>query len=389
MTVTDPAAPAAAPFAARPDDFLAPVPGGDPAGPALRYEGTYDAVRDARRADDPGLPQGIWAHDLKRADWEGAATLCRAALAGRSKDLQLCAWLLEAWLHLHGFAGAAAGLGVMHAVAERFWDGLHPRGGEGEDPCEARALVVEWADGMVADALALVPLTAPSVADPGAHPWAAREGALRLENLARRDSAAAQAAERQGAVTLARFDRAVSLTPTGVYTAADAALGQAAEAAARLQALFDERCGAAAPGLLRTRGVLAAIRGWTGQVLAARPPEPAASPPPEEEPMTAHSPSAQEPPPAPGAGEAPAPSAAIPVVVAGRGPASRDEAYRWLHAAAEYLVETDPHSPVPYLVRRALAWGGLSLPELMLDFQRSGYDLGTLYVLLGFDTGQH
>lgn len=369
-------------FAVRVEDFLSPVPGDDPAGPPLRYEGTYDAVRAARRADDPGPPQGIWEHDLKRADWEGAAALCDAALRGRSKDLQLCAWLLEAWLHLHGFAGAAAGLGVMHAVAERFWDGLHPRGGEGEDPCEARALVVEWMDGTVADALGQVPLTAPSLADPDAHPWSAREGALRLENQARRDSAAMEAAEREGAVTLARFDRAVSLTPAAFYAAAGASLRAAEEAAGRLQALLDERCGAAAPGLLRTRGVVSALRGWTDQVLAGRPGEPVDSALPEDS-MPGAPPSGGATVPAEGAAEDRGP-AAIP---AGRGPASRDEAFRWLRAASDYLVQTEPHSPVPYLVRRAVLWGGLSLPELMIDFQRSGYDLGALYTMLGFDAG--
>ncbi len=359
-------------FAVRVEDFLLPVAGADPAGPPLRYDGTYDAVRDARRADDPGLPQGIWTRDLKRADWEGAAALCEAALRERSKDLQLCAWLLEAWLHLHGFAGAAAGLGVMHAVAERFWDGVHPRD---DDACEARALVVEWLDGVVADALALVPVTAPSVADPDTHTWAAREAALRLENQARRDAGAAERAEGEGAVTLARFDRAVSLTPTAVFAAADASLRSAEDAAGRLQALLDERCGAAAPGLLRTRGVLQALLGWTVQVLASRPAEPPASP---EEPMSA---------PAPG-GPPPAPDAAPPAFSGAAGPASRDEAFRWLRAAADYLEATEPHSPVPHLVRRAVGWGGLSLQELMMDFQRSGYDLGTLYVLLGFGSDE-
>lgn len=374
---------AAAPFAVRVDDFLVPVPGDDPAGPPLRYEGTYDAVRGARRADDPGLPQGVWTHELKRADWEGVAALCEAALRERSKDLQLCAWLVEAWLHLHGFAGAAAGLRVTHAVADRFWEGLHPREAEGDDPCEARALVIEWLDGVAADALALVPLTAPSPTDSDAHPWAAREGALRLENLARRGRGAEAAAEEKGAVTIARFDRAVSLTPTAVYAAAAAALRDAEEAAGRVQALLDERCGAAAPGLLRTRGVLSALRGWTAQVLAARPDRPAVrDDPAEEAPVPGELPSAA---PQPSGGVADRPA---PVAASGHGPASRDEAFRWLRGAADYLVETEPHSPVPYLVRRAVAWGGLSLSQLMLDFQRSGYDLGTLYVLLGFDTGE-
>lgn len=367
-------------FAPELERFLAPAPGDDPAGPTLRYEGTYDRVREARRADDPALSQGIWTHELKRADWAGAAALCEAALRGGSKDLQLAAWLAEAWLHLHGFAGAAAGLEVMLGLSERFWDTLHPRVAEGEDTCEARALVVEWTDGVVADALVMVPLTVPAPPDAEVHSWAVREGALRLENLGRRDAAGARAAEARGTVTLPRFDRAVSLTPTAFYAAAAASLRRAEEAAGRLQALFDTRCGAAAPGLLRTRGVLAAIGGWAAQVLAARPD---AESPVQDEPMS-DDPSAAAPPPAGGTQQIP--STVVGSVV--RGPASRDEAYRWLNAAADYLAATEPHSPVPYLVRRAVAWGAMPLPALMLEFQRNGYDLGALFNVLGLEGGE-
>jgi type VI secretion system protein ImpA len=370
-------------FAVDPASFLAPVPGDDPGGPSLRYEGTYDRVRQARQADDPTLSQGVWTRELKRADWAGAAALCRDALAGRSKDLQLCAWLAEAWLHLHGFEGAAAGLEVMAGVAGTFWDTLHPRG-DG-DQCEARGLVVEWMDGTLADALVMVPLSLPSTADAEVHPWATRDAALRLENQGRRDPAAVKAAEAAGVVTLARFDRGVSLTPTPFYAAAAAALRRAEDAAARLQAIFDARCPADTPGLLRTRGVLAAVRGWATQVLAARPD---AVPDPPEEPMSADPPAVVPAvPPSDGTGaETPAPPAAVgPIAIAGRAPASRDEAYRWLEAAADFLAAAEPHSPVPYLVRRAVAWGRLPLPELMQEFQRSGYDLGTLHNVLGLE----
>jgi type VI secretion system protein ImpA len=82
-----------------------------PAGRDLRYEGLYDRVREARREDDASLPQGIWKAPLKRADWAEVSTLCEQALTHESKDLQLAAWLLEAWLAVHGFRGLSWGCG--------------------------------------------------------------------------------------------------------------------------------------------------------------------------------------------------------------------------------------------------------------------------------------
>jgi type VI secretion system protein ImpA len=62
--------------------------------------------------------------------------------------------------------------------------------------------------------------------------------------------------------------------------------------------------------------------------------------------------------------------------------ALRDEAYRQLREAAEFLLRTEPHSPVPYLVRRAIAWGGMSLSQLLEELLARNADLGTIDILL-------
>ncbi len=55
--------------------LLNPISVEHPAGESLRYEGTYDQVRAARREDDAELSQGIYVTDLKRADWPAALAL--------------------------------------------------------------------------------------------------------------------------------------------------------------------------------------------------------------------------------------------------------------------------------------------------------------------------
>ena len=44
--------------------------------------------------------------------------------------------------------------------------------------------------------------------------------------------------------------------------------------------------------------------------------------------------------------------------------ASRDEAYRRLREVAEFLRKTEPHSPVPPLLDRAVRWGNMSFEKL-------------------------
>ncbi|MDA9556444.1 type VI secretion system ImpA family N-terminal domain-containing protein [Vibrio sp.] len=45
----------------------------------------------------------------------------------------------------------------------------------------------------------------------------------------------------------------------------------------------------------------------------------------------------------------------------------RDQAFQELRKIAEYFKETEPHSPVPFLLERAIRWGYLSLPELLQE----------------------
>ncbi len=54
------------------------------------------------------------------------------------------------------------------------------------------------------------------------------------------------------------------------------------------------------------------------------------------------------------------------------GVVDRQAIYRQILALAEQLIANEPHSPVPYLLRRAAAWGPMALPQLYAELQRSG-----------------
>jgi len=62
--------------------------------------------------------------------------------------------------------------------------------------------------------------------------------------------------------------------------------------------------------------------------------------------------------PAAGAVAAPTSGPAATTAVA----ASREDAYRQLKAAADLLQHLEPHSPVPYLVHKAVQLGGAAVP---------------------------
>ncbi|HAF22372.1 MAG TPA: hypothetical protein DCK93_05575, partial [Blastocatellia bacterium] len=122
-SVAEVIAPPAPPAVVDVEALLAPIPGDNPVGENLQYSGLYDEIREARRSDD-NLEQGDWQHEVKTAGWPKVVELATGALATRTKDLQVCAWLVEALVELYGFAGMRDGLKVMRGLHEQYWDCL-------------------------------------------------------------------------------------------------------------------------------------------------------------------------------------------------------------------------------------------------------------------------
>jgi len=83
--------------------------------------------------------------------------LAGEALATKSKDLQVAAWLTEAMLRKEGFQGLKAGLELIQGLIETFWDTLYPELDDGD--AEMRAAPLEWLGTRMDSALRSVPLT--------------------------------------------------------------------------------------------------------------------------------------------------------------------------------------------------------------------------------------
>lgn len=333
--------------------LLAPVSAEAPAGVSLRYEGTYDRVREARREDDPTLPQGVWVTRLKAADWRGMAAICAEALERRSKDLQLAVWLAEAWLQLGGVAALAPGLRLVAGLCDRYWDAMFPElGDEGADP---RENLLTWLDDAVARKLRLLPLPQTE----GQPPFCLADW-----EAGRRPAVESSGAEGEEGVRELQLARA-TLVDRARWTALHGEVGAALAAIEALDRSLAARF-PSPPVLHRTRGVLVAL---VALVVAA------IGEVRRDEPAPAHA-----------AGDSPTGAGAIADALL-RPPGdpirSRAEAYRQLGEAADYLLRTEPHSPVPYLVKRAIGWGNMSLAELLGEFVMGADDLVTIHRLLG------
>ncbi|MFC7538660.1 ImpA family type VI secretion system protein [Siccirubricoccus deserti] len=178
-----------------------------PAGPSLRYDPLFDVLRELRREDDAQAPRGVWRSRLKLADWPAVIAQAQSALATRSKDLQLAAWLTEALAVRHGLVGTTAGLALLGRLVERYWPLLWPAAGEDAEE-DARLTVLEWLDGKLAERLMLQPMAEFGEPPPSWHDQAS----LQRRRAGGQGRPTAEDGERQAALA-----KAIARTPDMTY----------------------------------------------------------------------------------------------------------------------------------------------------------------------------
>jgi len=324
--------------------LAAPVDPANPTGLPARATSVYRAIIEARQGDESALPRGVWQRQPKRSDWPHVSTLAAGALRTQGKDLQLAAWLCEAQVHEHGVTALAPCMLLVQTLCERYWSGLHPQ--LENDDAEARANIIRWLDQKLVPTLRQAPLI---MTDDGrTYTWAD------WEQSARDGDAAAD-----------NVRAALTATPTAMLAERVCALEDAHETITLVQRTFDSRLGAAAPRLDALANLVHAILAMLHTEQQARASQPAAIP----------------------TEQAPTPAAAAATADNAEPYQFRDraDAYACLAAAAAYLAHVEPHSPTPYLVKRAVEWGNMTTGALYQElFIRLGGQL-SIFDMVGSD----
>ena len=139
------------------DDLLNPIPGDNPSGVNLRYDRIYDQIKEARTEDDESIPTGAWQRQAKKADLPLVIKIAGEALATKSKDLQLAAWLTEAHVRREGLALIQPCLQLFRDLQEQFWETIYPEIEDGD--IGMRAMPIEWVSNRVAALMREAPIT--------------------------------------------------------------------------------------------------------------------------------------------------------------------------------------------------------------------------------------
>ena len=330
------------------ETLLRPIPGDNLSGVTVRYAGVYDAIQEARRAEDE-LPQGEWVRPTKVADWARVITLASDALGTKSKDLQIAVWLAEALLKRHGFAGLRDGLRIIRLLHERFWVSFYPVIEEGD--AESRVGPLEWLNTKLPASVRSVSVTGRSGGNN--YSWLKWEESKGVDNLGRKNMEAMEVAIQEGKITGEEFEKAVSLSSREFYEALGVELTQTQDECVQLDRIVDERYGSMAPSLAEIRTAIEDCVALVEQLLKKKRPlesGPGFNNDAQTVPREAlHRPDMKS------------------TGYISNEPADRADALRRLADVAAFFRRTEPHSPVSYLVQRAILWGEMPLESWLQD----------------------
>jgi type VI secretion system protein ImpA len=315
------------------DSLLAPIPGDNPAGGAIPFE-IREKLEEGRKeinledfdADDPAKPT-----ESKKADWPGIIRLAQETLTKTSKDLLVSARLTEALVKQHGFAGLRDGLHLMRLLVDQCWDRINPSIEDGD--LEVRTGPFNW----LADAekgarfphtLRRVPLVVDEKFGKGdkAKKFSWMEWRLSQDG--------------KGTVTRGDFDQAIMAAPRENFQTLEEDVNQCVDELTQLLQALNGKMGSLAPGLIDLRAAVEDYRKLVKQVLSQKGGEAGES--------------------ADGSGESPTEGGGATGKIG-----SREQAYRQLAQAAALLRQLEPHSPIPYLIQRAVELGSMPFPQLI------------------------
>ncbi len=356
------------------EGLLTPISEETPSGEYLRYSGLYDEISEARRADDV-LAQGEWQTDLKVADFRKVIDLAAPAIEKDSKDLQIAAWLSEALIKENGFVGLRDALQMLAKLLDTFWDTMHPIVDEGD--MEGRANAIAWMEAQAAFALKQGKITGYN-----GYSFVDYEDSKRFDipdNLESLDTAdqvkfnelRAQA-ERENRVTANKWRAELAQTRRAFCEELNFLIEECWTAYNELNRVIEVKFDLnQAPATNNLKKGLDEVHSLVKKIL-------------EEKRL-------EEPDEADEAEETVVDASGETVVVKGPGVAtgaiqSRQDALKRLGDVADWFRKNEPHSPIAYIVGRAVKWGNMPFEVWLQDVIKDETVIYSLRQTLGFNT---
>ncbi|MCH7685497.1 MAG: type VI secretion system protein TssA [Planctomycetes bacterium] len=349
------------------DQLLAPLSEENPCGESLRWDPLWDEMRSARESTSNAVDESADTVE----NWPLVAELTQDALTSRTKDLMIAGWLTESLVRLHGIAGLRDGIRLLRGLVENFWERLYPEIEDGD--LEVRAAPLYWLTD--ADAGSQMPNVLRSVVplansnDGEMFSWAYSQSRFVTPQGANEDEGSYNRRVSVGETRKQAFETAVEATPKETYVEIYESIQECRNEIQELGEVLDEKLGDASPGWTAMRKALDEIEGLVKRILNDKGGLPGLETDEDGDEASDESGSSA-------GGSSGGPSGPI---------RSRADAIQRLRDASEYFRRTEPHSPVAYLVQRAVSWTGMGFEQVIQDLIKDSSVMGRIEETLGLN----
>ncbi|VAW87005.1 Uncharacterized protein ImpA [hydrothermal vent metagenome] len=316
--------------------------------PSSTYAEIKSARNSARAAERNSMFDGGSTEAIE--NWHKIAKLAPQILSTESKDLEVACWYTEALIRKAGFQGLRDGFSLIRQLIEQYWhEGLYPAADE--DGVETRVAAISGLNGEGTEGVLLAPIRSTHITDdiqPGPFSLWQYKQAVDIKRIS--DTKARSGQISKVGFSMDDIERVVEQSSPAWFGNLRDDVTECLSEYKGISHLLSEHCGSHdAPATSKIIELLEETLGAINHIAKHKlPAAPAAA---------NHLPNEQT--------SSESSEMALPGNIPSGAPDSRDEAFRQLASISDFFRRTEPHSPISYILDRAVTWGGMSLDELI------------------------
>ena len=342
------------------DSLLKPVSKKNPAGDDIRDSSSatssYFTIKDARSTARSAERTHMFDTANSEADqhWHSILDLAPDILENQAKDLEIASWYTEALLRRHGFQGLRDGFKLILGLIEQYWDNLYPM--PDEDGIETRVASLSGLNGEGSEGVLIAPIRNVEITqgnDPGPYSYWKYQQALDIDKTI--DEAEKKEKVAKLGFSLGDIDQAVVESDEAFFVDLRDDISNALETYRQISQKLDEHCSINdSPPTSNIINTLQDCLGVVKHIGRSK------LPTPETELSESTSDSS--------AIEDQASAASPGANHRHAGPIkTRQDAFKQLKDISDFFRSTEPHSPISYIIERAVRWGDMPLDSLIKE----------------------
>lgn len=358
------------------DALLAPISDDMPTGKDCRQTSSpnslYQQAKIARNSAREIERKNASGADLGSPDddWRKVYDLAPKILRQESKDLEVACWYLEALLRRQGFQGLRDGLKLLEGLIDRFWDDLYPT--PDEDGLETKVAPITGLNGTGQEGVLISAIRTSLITQGNSKgPFAFWECQKALASHRIQDPDNREKEFKKLGFEFEDMEKAISESSDEYVTNLRDDLAESISLYRQISGRLDEYCGTydAPP----TSQVISLLEECLSVVKhLGQDKFPAAEATAVDTPFAMDEGAASTAPPA--------------QIRAGGPPETREQAFKQLLEIAEFFRKREPHSPISYVLEKAVKWGNMPLFELMRELIADEKSLAEYGKLTGIKT---